>query len=239
MPTPVFTAAYKKSKTASRACRCSAHCSRSGSPRRTRCERHSATLPASMLTSSLSPTMTLVGFVLLHRRALIALLVHSLPARSRLRRALCASSDPRRRRSSTRFRAVRPDDPGSGPNFDALLKARLASAFVLNQQLEHFGVNVFPHIYMSNAAPLFMVGRDTVREWFRWATDARFLHQSQAPAARLPGHWNVRKLDEHDAPLTPAESLLVEALSLVTCRIRRPLLLLNATHAACRRRSAL
>lgn len=124
------------------------------------------------------------------------------------------------------------EDPDSGPHPDALLKCRLVSAFVLQQQLEHFGVNVFPHIYMSNAAPLFMVGRDTVREWFRWATDARFLHQSQAPAARLPGHWNVRKLDEHDEPLTPEESLLVE--SLVARDMSHPgvLLVLNSTHKA-------
>ncbi|EXJ50749.1 hypothetical protein AS96_12985 [Microbacterium sp. MRS-1] len=124
------------------------------------------------------------------------------------------------------------DDPDSGPHPDALLKCRLVSAFVLQQQLEHFGTNVYPHIYMSNAAPLFMVGRDTVREWFQWATDARFLHQSQAPAARMPGRWNVRKLDEHDAPLTPEESLLAEALVAGDMSHPAALLLLNSTHAA-------
>lgn len=124
------------------------------------------------------------------------------------------------------------DDPDSGPHPDALLKCRLVSAFVLQRQLEHFGVHVFPYIHMSNAGPLFMVGRDTIRDWFRWATDARFLHQSQAPARRTPGKWNVRKLDKHDAPLTPAESLLVEALVAGDTSHPGVLLLLNSTHKA-------
>ncbi|KQM36841.1 hypothetical protein ASE56_10530 [Microbacterium sp. Leaf203] len=124
------------------------------------------------------------------------------------------------------------DDPEAGPNLDALLKCRLVSAFVLERQLEYFGVHVFPYIHMSNAGPLFMVGRDTIREWFRWATDARFLHQSQAPARRTPGKWNVRKLDQHDAPLTLAESLLVEALVAHDTSHPAVLLLLHSTHAA-------
>jgi hypothetical protein len=124
------------------------------------------------------------------------------------------------------------DDPDSGPHPDALLKCRLVTAFVLQRQLEHFGVNVFPYIHMENVAPLFMVSRDTIRDWFRWATDAKFLYQQQAPARRNPGKWNVRNLDKNDAPLTAAESQLVEALVARDMSHPGVLLLLNVTHMA-------
>lgn len=105
------------------------------------------------------------------------------------------------------------DEPGSGPHPDAELKARVAAAYVLKMQLEHFGENTFPHIYMSNAAAHLMVGRDTVRDWFRWAVDCGLLYEQDAPAARKPGHWNVLKLGEKDEPLTGEEDAIASALT--------------------------
>lgn len=137
----------------------------------------------------------------------------SLPARRAISESAVRILRPLSQSAIDKLPRLKKDDPDSGPHPDAELKARVAAAYVLAMQLEHFGENVYPHIYMSNVAAHLMVGRDTIRDWFRWAADVGLLHEQDAPAARKPSHWNVPKLDNKDAPLTSEENAIATALT--------------------------
>lgn len=130
------------------------------------------------------------------------------------------------------------DAPDGRPDMDAVLKARVITAWVAKLQLAAFGStrpSTYPHISMKNAGEAFAVTPKAVREWFRYAVLFGMLHEQDAPRPRQAAHYGVKLLTEKQrASLTAEELTIATALTPGEVFVEHPAvtLLLSVDHVA-------
>lgn len=105
-------------------------------------------------------------------------------------------------------------------NFNALLKARAAAAWVGMIQLKlRQGPKpvVIPRINIKNMVPSFNRDRGTLRIWLQYATDFGLIECHKKPTKGNEGEWTVTPLVKGvDAPLTSTETAVAAALAGIT-----------------------
>jgi hypothetical protein len=105
---------------------------------------------------------------------------------------------------------------GGSVNMNALLKARVVTAYVGKMQLDYLNGDkpvTRPYIHIKNMVPVFGRDRGTMRQWLQWAEDFGLLFCDTKPEEGSPGKWIARPLKTDEARLSRTENDIAAALT--------------------------